>query len=554
VGRANADRKRCAVYTRKSSEEGLDQDFNSLDAQREACLAYIQSQKSEGWRPVRTHYDDGGFSGGNLDRPALIKLLADIEAGKIDTVVVYKVDRLTRSLADFAKIVDILDSSGASFVSVTQQFNTTTSMGRLTLNMLLSFAQFEREVTGERIRDKIAASKRKGLWMGGRVPLGYRAEGRTLEVVPAEAETVRQLFQLYLEMGSVRRLKQEADRRRLRTKIHACKKGKKTGGGPFGRGGLYHLLSNPIYVGRVPHKENSYAGQHTAIVDPETWEAVQQQLADQAPTKSIRSGEENLSPLRGKLFDESGLRLTPSHTVKSGRRYRYYVSRNEHDNIADDEIKTQWRLPAREIERFVSEAVLDLMRSTDELSRRARAAGVSHNRLPGLVEQAQSMTHEPLHLVERVELSADAVTIQIGLDLLLSSEHRRISLEVPARLRRRGVEQKLSIPGAGSPGAADARVDASLLQVIARSCGWFEALTSGRVGSFKEIAQSEGVSEQFVSNRIRLALLSPEIVAQICRGTQPDTLTADALVKRIELPLSWAEQADRLLLSGEADL
>jgi site-specific DNA recombinase len=556
VSSSSPKRKRCAVYTRKSSDEGLEQDFNSLDAQREACLAYIQSQKSEGWKPVRTHYDDGGFSGGNLDRPGLTQLLADIEAGKIDTVVVYKVDPLTRSLADFAKIVDVLDSSEASFVSVTQQFNTTTSMGRLTLNMLLSFAQFEREVTGERIRDKIAASKRKGLWMGGRVPLGYRAEGRTLEVVPAEAETVRQLFQLYLDLGSVRRLKQEADRRGLRTKVRVCKKGRKTGGGPFGRGGLYHLLSNPIYAGRVPHKEDSYAGQHPAIVDPETWEAVQQQLADQAPAKSIRSWEPNLSPLRGKLFDVSGARLTPSHTVKSGQRYRYYVSRSENETAktVDDEVARPWRLPAREIERFVGEAVLDLMRSPDDLSRLARAAGVSHNRLPGLVERARSATHEPLRLVERVELSADAVTIHVGLGLLLSGEHRSISLEVPVRLRRRGVEQKLSIPEADSPGAADARVDASLLQLIARSRCWFEAITSGRVSSFKEIAQAEGVSEQFVSNRIGLALLSPEIVERICRGTQPDTLTADALVKRIDLPLSWAEQADRLLLSGEAHL
>ena len=393
--------------------------------------------------------------------------------------------------------------------------------------------------------------------MGGRVPLGYRAEGRTLEVVPAEAETVRLLFQLYLEVGSVRKLKQQADRRGLRTKVHVCKKGKKTGGGPFGRGGLYHLLSNPIYAGRVPHKEDSYAGQHPAIVDPETWEAVQKQLADQAPAKSIQSGEPNLSPLRGKLFDASAARLTPSHTVKSGRRYRYYVSRSENENAktANGEVTTQWRLPAREIERFVGEAVIDLMRNSGELSRLARAAGVPHNRLPGLVEQARAMTHEPLSLVERVELSADAVTIQIGLGSLSpGGDPRSISLEVPVRLRRRGVEQKLSIPGADSPGSADGRVDASLLQLIARSRCWFEAITSGRVSSFKEIAQAEGVSEQFVSNRIRLALLSPEIVERICRGTQPDTLSADALVKRIELPPSWAEQTDRVLLSSEADL
>src|SRR5258706_12084981 len=246
--------RRCAIYTRKSSEEGLEQDFNSLDAQREACEAYIRSQAGEGWKLVPTRYDDGGYSGGNTDRPGLARLLADIRARKLDTVVVYKVDRLTRSLADFAKIVEVFDANGVSFVSVTQQFNTTSSMGRLTLNMLLSFAQFEREVTGERIRDKIGASKRKGMWMGGPVPLGYEPNGRTLTIHEAEAETVRTLFQLYLEVGTVRRLKEEADRRGLRSKRRPGAKGRIGGGGPFSRGHLYHLLKSPIYIGRVGHK------------------------------------------------------------------------------------------------------------------------------------------------------------------------------------------------------------------------------------------------------------------------------------------------------------
>jgi DNA invertase Pin-like site-specific DNA recombinase len=553
VGRTRSDLKRCAVYTRKSSEEGLDQDFNSLDAQREACLAYIQSQKSEGWRPVRTRYDDGGFSGGNLDRPALTRLLANIEANQIDTVVVYKVDRLTRSLADFAKIVDVLDSNGASFVSVTQQFNTTTSMGRLTLNMLLSFAQFEREVTGERIRDKIAASKRKGLWMGGRVPLGYCADGRTLEVVPAEAETVRQLFQLYLELGSVRRLKQEADRRGLRTKVHACKKGKQTGGGPFGRGALYHLLSNPIYLGRIPHKQESYMGQHPAIVDAETWAAVQKQLADQAPPPSRTDSDRGSSPLRGKLFDESGARLTPSHTLKSGRRYRYYVSRKE-TNAATavppgDNPRSAWRLPAREIEQFVERAVLELLRDPQQLARLARSAQVSRNRLPALAEQARSGMHEPLSLVKRVDLASDEISIEIGLAPLLSGQLKSLRFSVPARIRRRGVEQKLVIPSTGSS-ATTRTPDLALLGLVARSRHWFESITSGRVTSFKEIAKAEGVNEQFVSNRISLAFLAPQIVESINAGTQPTDLTADALVKRIEIPLAWSEQVALLQPDG----
>jgi len=553
MGSNSPKRKRCAVYTRKSSEEGLDQDFNSLDAQREACLAYIQSQKSEGWRAIRTHYDDGGYSGGKLDRPALIKLLADIEAGKIDTVVVYKVDRLTRSLADFAKIVDILDSSGASFVSVTQQFNTTTSMGRLTLNMLLSFAQFEREVTGERIRDKIAASKRKGLWMGGRVPLGYRANGRTLEIERSEAKTVQLLFALYLELGSVRQLKQEADRRGLRTKVHTDKNGRSSGGRPLGRGSLYHLLSNSIYAGRVPHKDESFEGQHKAIIDAQVWEAVQKQLANQAPPPSRTDTDRGSSPLRGKLFDESGVRLTPSHTVKSGKRYRYYVSRNETNTATATSSgatpRSAWRLPAREIERFVEQAVLNLFCNPEQLARLAGSAKVSRYRLPTLMEQARSGMHEPLSIVERVDLTSDEITIEVGLASLLPGQPKTIKLAVPARIRRRGVEQKLVIPGAGRS-VTTCTTDPALLGLVARSRRWFEAIASGRVTSFKEIAKAEGVSEQFVSNRISLAFLAPQIVESIHAGTQAADLTADALVKRIEIPLAWSEQVALLQPGG----
>lgn len=547
--KSSPNRKRCAVYTRKSSEEGLEQDFNSLDAQREACLAYIQSQKSEGWKPVRTRYDDGGYSGGNLDRPSLTQLLTDIQNGEIDTVVVYKVDRLTRSLADFAKIVDVLDSNGASFVSVTQQFNTTTSMGRLTLNMLLSFAQFEREVTGERIRDEIAASKRKGLWMGGRVPLGYRANGRTLEIERSETKTVQRLFALYLELGSVRRLKQEADRRGLRTKIYTDKNGRSSGGRPFGRGSLYHLLRNPIYAGRVPHKDQSFEGQHEAIIDGKTWEAVQKQLAAQAPPPSRTDGDRGSSPLRGKLFDDSGARLTPSHTVKSGRRYRYYVSRLESSRTGSissgDTPRLAWRLPAREIERFVEQSVLELFRNTEQLARLARSARVSQDRLPALIEQARSWTREPLSLVERVDLASDEITIEIGLAPLLPGQPKSIQLAVPTRIRRRGVEQKLVIPGAGSS-ATTRTSDPALLGLVARSRHWLEAIASGRVASFKEIAEAEGVSEQFVSNRISLAFLAPQIVESIHAGTQPAALTTDALVKRIEIPLSWSDQVAEL--------
>ena len=266
---------RCAIYTRKSSEEGLEQEFNSLQAQREACEAFINSQRHEGWVCLRTPYDDGGFSGATMDRPALHQLLADITAGRVDTVVVYKIDRLTRSLADFAKIVEILDARGASFVSVTQQFNTTTSMGRLTLNVLLSFAQFEREVIGERIRDKIAASKRKGMWMGGVPPLGYGAQDHKLVMIDSEADAVRLIFRRYAELGSVRLLKAELEARGIKSKSWTSGSGRLVGGKPFSRGALYLMLQNHTYLGKIVHRGQFNSGEHTPIIDQPLWDAVQ---------------------------------------------------------------------------------------------------------------------------------------------------------------------------------------------------------------------------------------------------------------------------------------
>jgi len=311
---------RCAIYTRKSSEEGLQQEFNSLLAQREACEAFINSQRHEGWVCLRAAYDDGGFSGATLDRPALQRLLADIAAGRVDTVVVYKIDRLTRSLADFAKIVEILDTTGASFVSVTQQFNTTTSMGRLTLNVLLSFAQFEREVIGERIRDKIAASKRKGMWMGG-VPLfGYRAQDRKLVIIDSEAELVRSIFRRYTELGSVRLLKQELEVRGVTTRAWTSASGRRVGGKPFSRGALYLILQNRIYLGDIVHKGQSHRGEHPPIIDQPLWEAVQAQLASNTSQHNPGSRTRQPSLLAGMLFDRDGNRMTPSYAVKKGRR------------------------------------------------------------------------------------------------------------------------------------------------------------------------------------------------------------------------------------------
>src|ERR1700720_1466271 len=347
---------RCAVYTRKSSEEGLEQEFNSLQAQREACEAFITSQRHEGWMCLPGCYDDGGFSGATMARPALQQLLADLAAGRVDIVVVYKIDRLTRSLADFAKIVEILDARGASFVSVTQQFNTTTSMGRLTLSVLLSFAQFEREVIGERIRDKIAASKKKGMWMGGVPPLGYQAQDRKLVIVESEAEIVRFIFRRYAELGSVRWLRDELEAVSIQSKLRTSASGGISGGKPFARGALYLMLQNRIYRGEIVHKEQSHPGEHPPIIDQPLWDAVQAQLACNAAQRNEGGKTRQPCLLAGMLFDGDGNRMTPSHAVKKGTRYRYYVSRSL---ITKDrsENSAGLRIPAAEIEQLVSDQV-----------------------------------------------------------------------------------------------------------------------------------------------------------------------------------------------------
>jgi len=548
---AGAERRlrRCATYTRKSSEEGLEQDFNSLDAQREACEAYIRSQAGEGWRPVRARYDDGGYSGGTLERPGLERLLADIEAATVDTVVVYKVDRLTRSLSDFAKIVAVFDAHGVSFVSVTQQFNTTTSMGRLTLNMLLSFAQFEREVTGERIRDKIAASKRKGLWMGGYVALGYEPEGRTLVVNEAEAETIRTVFRLYLALGTVRKLKAEADRLKLTTKVRAGKDGRMRGGRPLSRGHLYHMLGNPLYVGRIAHQGEQHEGRHPPIIDRETWEAVQAQLASQAPpTGTGESRSSRPSPLRGKLFDEAGIGLTPKHAVKNGKRYRYYVSKKLAagsgctSSLATDPV---WRLPARPIERLLAEAVQNLLRNPAELTSLAREAGVEKSRIAELLARARGWGGDPLELIDRVELGTEESAIVVSLRGFVAGPPTRIRLTAPTALRRRGVETRLVLGGSEGEGGTSG-LDPVLVKAIARAQRWFENLVMGRARSLVEIAKAERVTQRYVGRLLPLAFLAPDIVASVLAGTQPVHLTTELLTKRVELPLDW--EAQRLLL------
>ncbi len=539
--------RRCAIYTRKSSEEGLNQDFNSLDAQREACAAYIRSQAGEGWQPVRALYDDGGFSGGTLDRPALKQLIADIEAGRINTVVVYKVDRLTRSLADFARIVEAFDAHDVSFVSVTQQFNTTTSMGRLTLNMLLSFAQFERDVTGERIRDKIAASKRKGMWMGGFVPLGYEPDGRTLTINEEEAETVRTVFRLYLEIGNVRLVKREADRLGLTTKVRNCDDGRMRGGRPLSRGYIYKLLGNPLYIGRIAHKGETYEGLHPAILDTPTWEAVQAKLASNTHDRASGRRKTDPSPLAGKLFDDAGGPMTPTHAIKAGRRYRYYVSRHlvsmpndPHESGA----RVGWRLPAGEIERTVAESVRDLLTDPARLAALARDAGWPAESLPGLLKATGRWDGDAFELTERASLGLNQLTVTLNLTSLMSLASAScppIRHRIPMRFKRRGVEMRLVIAGADGKDR-NAKPDAALVKAIARAHRWFEDIATGRAASLGAIARVEGITDRYVGHLLPLAFLSPHIVEAILDGSQPVGLTAEALVKHTDLPLSWNAQ------------
>ena len=542
---------RCAIYTRKSSEEGLEQEFNSLDAQREACAAYVASQKGEGWILLPDLYDDGGISGGTLERPGLQRFLADIDAGKIDRVIVYKVDRLTRSLTDFSKLVERFDAAGCSFVSVTQSFNTATSMGRLTLNMLLSFAQFEREVTAERIRDKIAASKRKGLWMGGMSPLGYDADGRTLKINAREAEIVRTLFRLYLELGCVRQVKVEADRLQLRTRRRVFESGRTYGGVPFTRGRIYHLLSNPIYIGQIRHKGETYDGQHPAIIPNDIWDAVQEKLAENAARAKRRETAVSPSPLAGKFTDEAGDRLTPSHSMRRGRRHRYYVSHRLIARSGEADLDG-WRLPATTLEGAVRSLIHNLLGDGARLMKLVANPTVAE--INGLQKTAAQLADTiddpagPKLLTDLIECGRiEPGRISVTLDHAVLAKHlsipadridpKLLELSSSFTLRRRGVEAKLVLNDAAP------EVDKKLLRNLARGWTWFEEIKQGK--SLMEIAKREQLSQRRIAQLVDLAFLAPNIVEAIVTGHQPVTLTSDALIKS-EHQLIWSDQRAKI--------
>ena len=551
-----AKKIRCAIYTRKSSEEGLEQDFNSLHAQREACAAYILSQASEGWSLLPEEYDDGGLSGGTLERPALKRLLADIETGKIDIVVVYKVDRLTRSLLDFAKLVETMDTAGTSFVSVTQSFNTTNSMGRLTLNMLLSFAQFEREVTAERIRDKIAASKAKGMWMGGNPPLGYKPDGRTLVIVPEHAELIRELFRRYLAIGNVRLVTEELDAERIRVPERITSTGRPMGGGKFTRGQIYKILSNPIYLGEIHHKGKVYAGKHEAIIGRELWDRVQGKLGDNTQGKQRAATVKSPSLLAGLVFDEGGEPLVASHACKGKVRYRYYVSRAlQHE----PESKSGGiRIPAVELEKAIAEGVasqcdnpLALIHTIGLEPRPDQMEQVfaTCERIAATLRKRDRLLLRDL--VARVEVHRDviraslcAASVAKALNLPpVPGAPESLEISIDAQLRRTGMAMRLVQDNGRTAGASKPQRHLIKLLHLARS--WWKELASGGITA-AELARRDGVNKSYVSRVVRLNFLAPEIVEAILAGTQPAALDAKTMLGLHDLPLSWSEQKQKL--------
>jgi site-specific DNA recombinase len=551
------ERVRCAIYTRKSTESGLEQSFNSLDAQREASEAFIKSQPQEGWVALEERYDDGGLSGASLERPALQRLLSDISEGKVDAVVVYKVDRLTRSLADFAKLVELFEEKKVSFISVTQQFNTTTSMGRLTLNVLLSFAQFEREVIGERIRDKIAASKAKGLWMGGPVPIGYDVVDKKLVVNEEEAETLRMIYRAYLKLGTVWDLKLFLDREGHRSKLRQDAKGNSSGGKPFSRGQLYRLLSNPLYRGKIAHRGELYDGEHEALMDKALWDAVQDQLSTNRQGEKRRRAR-HPSLLAGLLFAADGTRLIASHATKGCRRYRYYVSGTPR---AEDADKQPQRYSAPEVEKLVLHSLQSWL--SDPLRVAGALGGYDLRpddvkRLLQRLDETSAALADPKQsyslvraLISSITLSEEALELSIKAAALSETlqlpepSSTTLDLTFACSLRRRGQSLKLQIDGGANTTSLDTNTR-QLIEAISKAHHWWEEISTGQVASLRQLAERENINVSHASRLIRLAFLSPHLVRQILKGDQAPHISVEYLTRRIDLPHDWAEQ-ERLL-------
>jgi site-specific DNA recombinase len=518
---------RCAIYTRVSTDQGLEQDFNSLDAQRDAGVAYIRSQAHASWTLIRSQYNDGGYSGGSTDRPALQRLLTDVRARKVDVIVVYKVDRLTRSLADFAKLVELFDSHGVSFVSVTQQFNTTTSMGRLTLNVLLSFAQFEREVTSERIRDKIAASKRKGIWVGGMVPLGYKVKNRKVVVIESEAEIVRAIFKRYLELASLNLLMQDLRQRKILTKVRRLSSGRAVGGNPLTRGPLAHLLRNRFYIGEVAFRGEVFPGEQPAILDRKLFEAVQRKLDEQRTNHSTkRATSESL--LIGRIFDDRGNRMTPSHARKNGKRYRYYLSSALMQGQAERAGSVR-RVSAPEIEALVIDAVRKRLKDFTAASDH----DLVNNHVARVEVQAKRLA---IKLVRKGNQKASRKTDNATFYILWKRNALR---------RRREVIAPVSAGHDIRPIRSETRI--ALVTSIACGRRWLDEICTGSVPDVEEIATREKCSVRQVNMTISLAFLSPTLVKAAIDGRLPRGV---GIARLRDAPAEWSRQHAMLGLAS----
>lgn len=526
---------RCAIYTRKSSEEGLEQEFNSLDAQHDACSAYVASQKLEGWTTVPQRFDDGGYSGGTLQRPALATLLELIEAQQVDMVIVYKIDRLTRSLSDFGKLVELFEKSGCSFVSVTQSFNTSTPTGRLMLHILLSFAQFEREVTSERIRDKMAASARRGMWTGGIPPLGYHARDKKLVVDPAEAERVIRLFEMFVEDGCLNKTWRRANELGIRSRPTA----KFPDGPVFRRSGILWLLSNPVYVGQTRHKGATYPGQHQPIIEQRTWGQVQTLVTEYLVQRKGRGPHaQRKATLIKKLFDESGSRLSPRFGGSASNRRRHYVSSVP---IQSGSVTSSaWRVRADEVEGLVSSAVLRHLKAV------AKDCGAGLGRIdrrwvPSLQSELEHLSKpDLLEIVDSVhlrqglmEIALDPEKISRVLQLPDTDLSATVRISTPFPMRRAMHESRMVI------GDRQPVVDRRLLKFIALADVWWWAVIAGK--SIADIARQNQLSVRQVTLHLRAAFLAPDIVEAIVDGRQPKALTVERL-RTSKLPTDWAEQ------------
>ena len=551
-------RIRCAIYTRKSTDEGLEQTFNSLDAQREACEAYIKSQQHEGWQAIASRYDDGNYSGGNMERPALKQIMADIEAGKVGVVVVYKVDRLTRSLADFAKIVEHFDKYKVSFVSVTQHFNTTTSMGRLTLNVLLSFAQFEREVTGERIRDKIAASKKKGIWMGGNVPLGYTVVDRKLLIQEPEAVTVRTVYREFLRLGSVLRLEEWLRANNIRTRR----------GNNFLRGPLYTMLRNPLYLGLIRHKAEIYPGAHAGIIDRSIWDEAQSLLDQNIRGQRRKRRSTQPSLFTGIIFDASDNRYSPTHSNKDGCRYRYYTSRAAiHKAKRPD---SPARIPAPALENAVTERILSFLNAPSQLLAVLKDSLLDEENAPSsefyaavLDRAAKAFTswksrpapdrdHFLKAVIDRIVVQAECIEIRLRLagilqELLgsdLAGQFAQAiakflpiaSVTCPFKHMASGRAMRLVI---GNDRLSNDRSRQLILRAIARSRLWYQRIVDGEATSLNDIIRRDGIDASNAKKIFPLAFLSPSCTQSILRSDAD--LTLKALLANI--PMEWSRQS-----------